>query len=403
MTSRSSLAVRYLWRQKGRTSFVILTYVAAVTVTLLLTSAVVGTEQTFVNELSGLGVNWIYVTPDQPFVYPLTEKDASAIAHQVPDLSDVAPVLMTGMTVSGWGNTLTDLTGTNQSLEGIFNYAVTKGNFTLAWDGNLSQPIPTVVAYDIWQQHDLNVNQVIHANVVSLSLNGERSIPVDLRVMGILSPRGNLASTNLDDGVFVPVQALENLTGVINLSYIFVAASSSNQVNQDTNDITTVITKLHGGVTDFSVASEQSWVSFVHQQIDQFTSIISLVEATLLMLSSMSVFVVMTMSVRDRRREIGVMRALGARRGDVMAQFLLESAIMSVTGMFIGIGLGVVVANYMKQNGGGFYSYLLTNPLDLGTYFAELLLVLWGVGFLFSLGPAYQASRLEAVEALRSL
>lgn len=400
MTGRSTLAFRYLLRQKGRTGFVVATYVMAVTVTLLLTSAVVGTEQTFVSEIGGLGVNWIYVTPNSPSVYPLTERDAGAIQRAVPDLTSVAPVLMAGLLVPEWGNSLQDVTGTNASLENIFDYGVLQGSFDMGWSGNLSQPVPMVAAYTVWQDHDLSVGQVFPASVVSLT---GQSSSIQLVVTGLLSPRGSLYTTNLDNGVFVSVQALENLTATVGLTYIFVAASSSSQVGADSTAISHVVMELHGGYTDFSVASEQSWVSFVHEQIDQFTSIISLVEATLLVLSAMSVFVVMTMAVRDRRREIGVMRALGARRADVMGQFLLEAGIMSVTGMGIGILMGTLVATYLKSHATGFYSYLLTNPLSLGSYFAELLGVLWFVGFLFSMAPAYQASRLEAVEALRNL
>jgi len=86
-----------------------------------------------------------------------------------------------------------------------------------------------------------------------------------------------------------------------------------------------------------------------------------------------------------------------------MAQFLLEAGLMSVTGMVIGVFLGTALAGYLKAHAGGFYQSLLTNPMDLGFYFAELLGILWAVGFLFSMVPAYQASRLEAVEALKSL
>lgn len=400
MTGRSTLAFRYLLRQKGRTGFVVATYVAAVTVTLLLTSAIVGTEQSFISQVNGLGVDWLYVTPDSPSVYPLTERDAGAIHQAVPDLSSVAPVMIDEMLVPQWGNALQEITGTNASLEGVFNYGIVDGSFSLGWDGNLSHPIPTVLGYSVWHDHALSSGQVVTVNVVSQ--RGESS-SFQLVVTGLLAPRGSLSTTDLDQAVFISVQALENLTATLALTYIFASASSSNNVGSDTNAIYSVVSKLHGGYTDFSVASEQSWVSFIHQQLDQFTSIIALVEATLLMLSAMTVFVVMSMAVRDRRREIGVMRALGARRVDIMGQFLLEASIMSVTGMGVGILMGTFVAQYLKAHAGGFYSYLLTNPLSLGAYFAELLAVLWGVGFLFSLAPAYQASRLEAVEALRSL
>jgi putative ABC transport system permease protein len=408
MTGRSTLAFRYLWRQKMRTGFVVATYVAAVTVTLLLTSAIVGTEQTFVGEINQLGVTWIYVEPgtgSSAPIYPLTVQDAQAIQKNVSHLTSVAPIMIDGLSVNSasWGKSLEDITGTNGSVQSIFKYSVEAGSFNLSWDGNTTAPVPVVAGYNIWTSHHLSVGQVLPASVVTLTASGGGATPINLVVTGLLAPRGSLAGTNLDDALFTPIAALEKLTNSIALTYIFVSASSSDYVASVTSQITSLVTQLHGGYTDFTVLSEQSWVSFVHDQLNQFTSIISLVEATLLMLSSMSVFVVMTMAVKDRRRVIGAMRAIGAHRSDIMGQFLLEASMMSVAGIVIGVLLGTFVAGYLKAHAGGFYSYLLTNPVDLGAYFGELIGILWGVGFLFSMVPAYQASRLEAVEALAQL
>jgi putative ABC transport system permease protein len=409
MTGRTTLAFRYLWRQKMRTGFVVATFTAAVTVTLLLTSAIVGTEQTFIGEINALGVTWIYVEPgtsNSASIYPLTVGDAQAIARSVPHLAAVAPIMIDGLSVDlpAWGKSLADITGTNASVQSIFKYSVTTGSFALAWGGNLSAPLPVVAGYNVWTTHDLSVGQVLPATIVSLSASGGGgATQVNLVVAGLLGARGSLGGTDLDSAIFTPISALENLTNSISLTYIFVSASSSEYVGGVTSAITSVVQQRHQGYQDFTVLSEQSWVSYVHDQLAQFSSIISLVEATLLMLSSMSVFVVMTMAVRDRRRVIGAMRAIGAHRSDIMGQFLLEASLMSVSGIGIGVILGTAVAGYLKANAGGFYSYLLTNPVQLGPYFYELLGVLWGIGFLFSMVPAYQASRLEAVEALTEL
>jgi ABC-type antimicrobial peptide transport system permease subunit len=372
-----------------------------VAVTLLITSAIVGVENNFISEISSQGVDWIYVSPNQAAVYPLNQSNGVAIANKVPDISAVAPVMWVGLSVPGWGEQ--NLIGTNESIQPVFSYQVVAGSFNLSWNGNPSAPIPVVLGYSEWTNYRLSVGQQITGTVYSLSAGGGSISSVTLIVAGLLAPRGSLSSTNLDTMMFVSVAALTYVTSSPVLTYIFVAAADSQYVSQVSNSITALLTKLHGGYTDFSVDSELSWVAFVQTELSQFQSIISLVEFTLLILSAMSVFVVMTMAVKDRRREIGVMRAIGARRGDVMGQFLLEAGLMSVTGMVIGVFLGTALATYLKAHGGGFYSSLLTNPLDLGFYFAELLGILWGIGFLFSMVPAYQASRLEAVEALKSL
>jgi putative ABC transport system permease protein len=407
MTSRSTIAFRYMWRQKTRTGFVIATYAATVAVTLLITSAVVGEENYFLNEVSTVGANWIYVYPgngNSPSIYPLTERAAGDIFRNVSHVSAVAPVMAVGLSVPSWGTaTSEDIVGTNSSVQGIFGYQVVAGAFNINWNGNFSVPLPVVMGYSEWTGHALSVGQMVSGSVVSLTGTGISTRPVNMVITGLLAPRGSLGGTDLDTLMFIPVQALENLTNSLSLTYIFVSASDSKYVAQVADDISVLLLNLHKQYDDFTVTSEESLVQLVQNELNQFTSIISLVEFTLLLLSAMSVFVVMMMAVKDRRREVGVMRAIGARRGDIMAQFLLEASLMSVGGMIVGVGMGSAIAGYLKANAGGFYANLLPNPLDLGTYFVELLCILFAVGFLFSMAPAYQASRLEAVEALRSL
>jgi putative ABC transport system permease protein len=406
MTSRPALAIRYMLRQKGRTAFVIATYTAAVTVTLLLTSAVVGNEQSFISEVNGLAVNWIYVQPSVPYYRPLTVNDANAIASQVPDLTAVAPILWAGGDFTSWTGTgsIITLTGTTDALTSIFAFDLVQGKVDLTPPSSPSAPIPLVVGDGLWTEHNLSVGQLLPGEVVNILPSGNsRPVPVTFVVEGLLGPRGTVAQIDLDMAALVPVQTLVNLTGQPTLTYIFASADSSGNVQSASGAITALLTQRHNGTQDFSVQNQQSEVQFVLQQIGQFETIIQLVEMTLLMLSAFSIFVVMMMAVKDRRREIGVLRALGAERTDVMGQFLLESTIMSVVGMAAGVGMGTLVAQYLQAHGSGFYSALITNPLELGWYFVELLGILWAVGFLFSLLPAYQASRLEAVEALREI
>lgn len=406
MTTRSGLALRYMLRQKGRTGFVVATYTAAVAVTLLLTSAVVGNEESFIAEVNSLAVNWIYVQPSVPYYRPLTVGDANAIAADVPGITAVAPILWAGGDFTSWsgsGSVIT-LTGTTGALTSIFAFSKVQGTFDLTPPSTPGAPIPLVVGYQLWTEHDLSVGQTLPAQVVNILPNGgSRPVAVTFVITGLLGPRGTVAQIDLDQAALVPVSTLVNLTGQPTLTYIFASAANSGDVQTASNAIDHLLTARHNGTADFSVQNQQSEVQFVLQQIGQFQTIIQLVEITLLMLSAFSIFVVMTMAVKDRRREIGVLRALGAERADVMVQFLLESGLMSVVGMGLGVGLGTIAVRYLKQTGTGFYSALVTNPIDLGFYFVELLAVLWFVGFLFSLLPAYQASRLEAVEALREM
>ncbi|MDE1821727.1 MAG: ABC transporter permease [Euryarchaeota archaeon] len=406
MTSRGALAIRYMLRQKGRTAFVIATYTAAVTVTLLLTSAVVGNEESFLSEVNNLAVNWIDVTPNAAYYRPLTVADANAIQADVPHLTAVTPILWALGEFNSWprGSSAVTLTGSTSALTSIFNFQVAQGSVDLSAPASMNDPIPLVVGYDLWNNHSLSVGQSLPVTVINVLPGGNsRPIQVTLVVEGLLGHKGTVAGINFDLAALIPVSTLVNLTGAPTLTYIFASADSSSHVQSASDAITNLIYARHNDTQDFTVSNQQSEVQFVLQQIGQFQTIIQLVEMTLLVLSAFSIFVVMTMAVKDRRREIGVLRALGAERTDVMLQFLLEAGTMSVVGIGLGVGLGTLVVRFLKTNGSGFYSALVTNPVDLGLYFVELLLVLWFVGFLFSLLPAYQASRLEAVEALREM
>jgi putative ABC transport system permease protein len=408
MTSRAGLAYRYMLRQKGRTGFVVATYTAAVAVTLLLTSAVVGNEQFFINEVNNLAVNWIYVEEGYPYFVPLSESDAQAVQSNVSGLSAVAPILWVYANFSGWGssNSLITLTGTTPSITTIFEFSLEAGTDNLSAPASPSAPLPIVLGYSLWTQHHLSVGQLLPADLVRTLAGGSFvPVPATFVITGLLNPRGSIGQIDLDSAAFVPISSLLNLTQQATLTYIFATASSASDVTSATGAITGLLTDRHDGHEDFTVENQQSEVTFVLSEIGQFQTIIQLVEFTLLLVSAFSIFVVMTMAVKDRRREIGVLRALGAERSDVIIQFMIESGTMSVAGLAVGVGLGTVVTGFLQAHSGGtgLYAALITNPVDLGWYFVELLAVLWGVGFLFSLLPAYQASRLEAVEALREM
>lgn len=408
MTSKAGLAFRYMLRQKGRTGFVVATYTAAVAVTLLLTSAVVGNETFFISEVNDLAVNWIYVEEGYPYFVPLSESDALAVQHNVSGLSAVAPILWVYANFSTFGgsNSLITLTGTTPQITNIFSFTQEAGVANLTAPTSPSAPIPIDLGYQLWTAHNLSVGQLLPAELVrTLSTGSFVPVPVTFVITGLLNPRGSIGQINLDSAAFVPVSTLLNLTQQATLTYIFASADSSSDVGGATAAITGLLTDRHEGHEDFSVENQQSEVTFVLSEIGQFQTIIQLVEITLLLVSAFSIFVVMTMAVKDRRREIGVLRALGAERTDVILQFMIESGTMSVVGLAVGVALGTIVTGFLQAHSGGvgLYAALITNPVQLGWYFVELLAVLWGVGFLFSLLPAYQASRLEAVEALREM
>jgi putative ABC transport system permease protein len=228
------------------------------------------------------------------------------------------------------------------------------------------------------------------------------------RVVGVLVSKGGSGFGNQDDVVLIPLTTAQTrLTGfnrfrganVIN--QISVEVASANEVETAIQGVTEILRERHGtveGEDDFTVQNQQDILSTVTQVTNTLTIFLGGIAAISLLVGGIGIMNIMLVSVTERTREIGIRKAVGARRQDILYQFLVESAVLSLLGGLIGITLGWTIAKLVGrvQLGGsaiapvvGWDSVLLATGFSIA------------VGLFFGIYPATRAASLEPVEALR--
>jgi putative ABC transport system permease protein len=218
------------------------------------------------------------------------------------------------------------------------------------------------------------------------------------RVIGVLAAKGS-GMGSPDDGVYVPLSThMTSLFGQDHLSSISLQLASEDRADAVQAEIEQLLRLRHGlradQVSDFDVRSQAEMLETMNQVTGTFTALLGSVAAVSLIVGGIGIMNIMLVSVRERTREIGVRMAVGARRGDIMRQFLVEAVVVSLAGGVAGVAFGYGAAMILAKFG----QWATTVP----SYAPGLALGVSSViGVVFGVGPARRAARLDPVEALR--
>ncbi|TQM38329.1 ABC transporter permease [Pseudonocardia cypriaca] len=222
-----------------------------------------------------------------------------------------------------------------------------------------------------------------------IQLNG-----VTFQVVGLLTAKGSSGPQDQDDRVLAPMTAVQDtLTGYGPLSSISVKAAAAEGVPVATAEVTAILNARHGTkVPDFSISSPTSILEAVSQVNATFTLLLGAVAGISLLVGGIGVMNIMLVTVTERTREIGIRKAVGAQKADIVGQFLLEATMLSVAGGLLGIGIGVAVGSLSI---GGFQ--LIVAPFSVVLAFAASV----AIGLFFGFYPANKAAAMKPITALR--
>ena len=387
--------------RSGLTVLGIIIGVAAVIAVLAIGN---GTQESILGEIQGVGTNLLFVTQggseDVSNPKPLTLSDAEALADQfsTPSIDGVAPVLNGRVEVTFAGeNKSTTVVGVTPDYALVRNVALSEGEFISDTDlagRSAVVLLGTEVAEQLYGRKSGLVGEKVR-------IEGQ-----PFRVIGVLEEKGGSAMGSEDDQILVPMTTAQ--TRLLQRStpnqvdIIYVQAVDSDAVPQASLEISQILTARHRtmiGEEDFSILSQQDFLDLASTITGVLTIFLGGIAAISLLVGGIGIMNIMMVSVVERTREIGLRKALGARRIDILSQFLIESSLLSLLGGFIGIllgwGLSVIVELIAAGSG--------TPIVPAMTLEAVLLAVLFsgGIGIFFGLYPANRASNLEPVEALR--
>ena len=324
-------------------------------------------------------------------VQNLTFDDVVAIRRDCPSVALADPAVRTsGQAVNGDQNWFTSIQGTGPDYPTIRAWAVARGTFFSAEDVKAATKVAVLgqtVVENLFGSAD-PVGEIIR-------LKG-----VPFRVLGVLDRKGgNQMGQDQDDVVVVPYStAQKRLMGITHIQMIMVSAVSPARIPSAIEEITDVLRQRHrlgrGQDDDFMIRSQQDIAATATQMTGVLTMLLGAIASVSLIVGGIGIMNIMLVSVTERTREIGVRRALGARRSDIRTQFLIEASLISGLGGMVGIGLGILIARSIARFG-GWPTLVQPEVVLLSFLFAGL------VGVFFGLYPAAKAARLNPIEALR--
>jgi putative ABC transport system permease protein len=370
-----------------------------------------GAQQQVTDRISGLGSNLLFVRPGATTTggvrgaagsaTSLTLNDANSITQSIPEVASVAPEVDGTAQLSFQGqNVNTRVVGTTPDYQDVRNFHPASGTFFTDTDVSATTPVVVLganVASELFGTID-PVGQEIRLS------RGSTALP--FQVLGVMASKGGTALGNQDDQVFIPlttlvskVQVARTSNGSYEISTINVEVSSANEMTSAENDITALLEEEHNEVTpDFTIQSQEDTVATLTASTRTFTLLLGSIAAISLIVGGIGIMNIMLVSVTERTREIGIRKAMGARRQDILLQFLVESLTVSILGGALGVVLGIGIAHVANGRTLGtdtFYTSVSTGSVLMA------FLVSACIGVFFGLYPAMRAAQLNPIQALR--
>jgi putative ABC transport system permease protein len=351
-----------------------------------------GTTSNITASLNALGTNLLTISPSGRFggATTLTTDDATAIAG-VAGVVAVAPELQTSAVVatSATNTTTTSIVGTSADYAYVRAYTVWQGTFltTATTDASLRVAVlGATVATDLGLGAD--------AVGTTVSIGG-----LPFQVAGILQPKGGAGFADPDNEVLVPLGAVRKYFvggDAVRTIGVSVADAADMQAAQDA--ISELLRVRHGitatGTDDFTIFDQAQLLSVTDAISGTLTLLLGGIASIALVVGGIGIMNIMLVSVRERTREIGIRKALGARGRDILRQFLIEALTLSLIGGFVGVLLGLGVSAVIGRIAG--WGFIFDPSIvAIATLFSV------AVGIVFGVWPARQAARLDPVAALR--
>ncbi len=394
-------SIRTAWKSifsnKLRSSLTMLGIVIGVSAVVLLVALGSGFQKSMQTTFENMGASALYVSSSTDkavkTLRPLTFEDAQALANKslAPAIAVVAPTLSKGVSASyGNNNVNVQATGVTPVITQIRNYALAGGRFISDQDVAARDNV-VVLGYQTAQ--DLFGNQ--SAVGQSIRVAGGK-----YQVIGVVDKMGGFAG---DSYILMPLTTMQSkISGGSNVQQIAVKAVSPDQVDSAISEMTSIMRARHyiatGAADDFQIRDMREVLSSMQQTMAAFSFFLSSVGAISLIVGGIGIMNIMLVSVSERTREIGIRKAIGAKRRDILVQFLIEAAALSLSGGLIGLLLAVGGSQFMRNVSLG--NLTIDAQISVGVVILALTVSI-GIGVISGTYPAFRAARLDPIESLR--
>jgi len=387
---------------KARTGLTMLGIIIGIASVIAMTAIGQGAQKTVTQTIESLGANLIIVTPGASRSFggakesrggakTLTLEDADAIASQIKNISAVVRVVSSQKQVIASGtNTNTSITGTEASYGTVKSIEMEEGVFLS--DQNVNN-ISKVAVLGPTTRDDLFGQGATDIVGEKIRISG-----TEYKIIGITKAKGGSAITSGDDAIYIPYTTAQRyLTGDKYLSTINISASTSEISTQVQEDVTALLIKRHNktvDTADFSTMNQADMIAMTSDIIGTFTILLAAIAGISLLVGGIGIMNMMLTTVTERTREIGLRKAIGAKKKDINNQFLIEATMLTFIGGILGVILGWLISFGIN------YSGVMQTEVSIGS-----VLLAFGVsaaiGITFGYYPARRASKLNPIDALR--
>ncbi len=396
-------AISTLTVNKMRSWLAILGIIIGIGSVIALISLGQGSQKSIENQIQSLGANLLTVIPGSQNTGPvrgalggsttLTLDDAKALERslQITTIKNISPEFARRSQVTaGRNNTNTQIIGVYPQYAEIRKISLSSGVFITDLDLQTMNKVAVLgpqVAAALFGEETNPIGQNIRVNNQTL------------RVVGITEAKGGTGFNNPDDAIYVPLStAQKQLFGVDYLTSIVIEAKSRDLMTKAQNEIGYFLLERHKlndpSQADFVIFSQNDILNTASQVTGTFTTLLGGIAAISLLVGGIGIMNIMLVTVTERTREIGLRKALGAKKKMIVTQFLLEAILLTVIGGFIGIILGIALSYFL--------SVLINIPFSPSLFSVMLAFGVSAMtGIIFGWYPAQKAANLQPIEALR--
>ena len=401
------IALASLGANKLRSGLTLLGIVIGVGAVISLMAIGQGVQQSITSNIESLGSNLIFVQPGNSSqggggaAATLTLQDAYALDDPVfaPEVMAVAPeIRASGQVSAGRNNTFAQIVGVTPEYTDVRNFPVENGGFIT--EGHLANNSQVAVLGQ-------TINETLFGNRDPLGqpirINGRQ-----FEVIGLLKSKGSGFFGNFDNQILVPIttayyriSSQRTTHGDIGVDSINVQMPDIDAMDSGMRQVATVLRLRHHitGEDDFIITNQRDTIETLEETTNTFVVFLAAIAGISLLVGGIGIMNIMLVSVTERTREIGIRKAMGAKRRDILLQFVSEATLLSLGGGAAGVIIGAAVARLLNGR-----PLLGNNPMQTAFSWDIAILALGVsaiIGLFFGIYPAVRAARLHPIEALR--